>query len=322
MKIVEQKVSIIDQEPGTIGMKKHVERIARVAYRSEDRITEDSYERFLKMLYNRGHWATFNLGTVYLRIPKSALNVSNSRELWFFQKALDFEDKRMSWNRVKFDDSSACITTNYRVICQLMADDIMEKYWTEPTENHYHRITSDWITSRSIAQQVLRHKVFAPLMESTRYCNYSIAKFDGEVQFVYPMWAEDEWNKLLASGKYDYFWNINDYTANDKWTDLLGFSERVKRRDEFYKESEKEYLWEISDGMKPEDARDALGMGLKTEFCICGYVDDYTMEPDPETPEKAGFFYLRTADDAQRDVRVLALDLKNQFEKRGLDKLQ
>lgn len=70
MKIVKSSVSILPQQSGVDGLMKHVEKIGRLAYKSEDKITEDSWERFDNMLFSRGHWAVFNSGTVYLSIPE------------------------------------------------------------------------------------------------------------------------------------------------------------------------------------------------------------------------------------------------------------
>ena len=55
MKLINSSFEIIEQKPGLEGMWKHIEKCARTAYMSADSITEDSYKRFLKMLYDRGH---------------------------------------------------------------------------------------------------------------------------------------------------------------------------------------------------------------------------------------------------------------------------
>lgn len=36
---------------------RHIEKIGRICYQSQERITEDSAENFVKMLFRRGHWA-------------------------------------------------------------------------------------------------------------------------------------------------------------------------------------------------------------------------------------------------------------------------
>lgn len=321
--VIKSNVSILDQLPGIDGMKKHIERAARISYRSEGRITEDSYKKFIKcVLYDRGHWAAFNLGTVYLKITAHEVATNKTTEN-FYSKLTDFDDKRMSWNRVNFINDVYYITTNYRVICQLNAEKLMEKFWSEPTEHHYHRITSLWECSRGIAQQVLRHRVFSPLMESTRYVNFSLDKFTGYLSFTLPQWVYDVRENIIAKNPELSF--LNDLDGAELWDELVKVSELVSRRDRIYNMMEEEYNYETSDDcelkLKPEDARDVLGLGLSTSFYLCGYVEDYCYVPEETSPEKAGLFFLRTAPDAQRDVRILAEDLKNQFESRGLDLL-
>ena len=157
MKILKSSVEIVDQAPGIEGMKKHIERVGRIAYKSEGLITPDSYLRFVDMLYKRGHWAVFNLGTVYLKVPKAALTTD-------IQSLL-------SEPFTKYDEVGGFyyITTNYRVICQLGLEELMVKYWEEPCKNHYHRITSHWICSRSTSHQVVRHRALCIVGDSEVY---------------------------------------------------------------------------------------------------------------------------------------------------------
>ena len=54
MKIVNQSWNFIDEIDGQEILKK-LERIGRVSYKSEDKITEDSAAKFVKMLINSGH---------------------------------------------------------------------------------------------------------------------------------------------------------------------------------------------------------------------------------------------------------------------------
>ena len=45
MRIEKSKVEILEQEPGIIGMYRFIERAGRVAYKTEDKITEDSWQK-------------------------------------------------------------------------------------------------------------------------------------------------------------------------------------------------------------------------------------------------------------------------------------
>lgn len=55
MRLIKPTVELIEQEPGIEGLFKHMELCARTCYKSEDKIAEDSAERFVHMLINRGH---------------------------------------------------------------------------------------------------------------------------------------------------------------------------------------------------------------------------------------------------------------------------
>jgi thymidylate synthase (FAD) len=67
MKLIEPKVELIQQAPGLVGMYKHIEKCARTCYKSEDKITEDSYKKMYDNLVQRGHLAMLEHGTVYLK---------------------------------------------------------------------------------------------------------------------------------------------------------------------------------------------------------------------------------------------------------------
>ena len=54
MKIIQPSAQILFFVDG-IELLKHLEKIARVCYKSEDHITEDSYESFLKRILSSGH---------------------------------------------------------------------------------------------------------------------------------------------------------------------------------------------------------------------------------------------------------------------------
>lgn len=69
MKLIEPKAELILQQEGLEGVYKQIEIAGRTCYKSENRITEDSAEKFYKMLVNSGHYAMLEHGTIYLKIP-------------------------------------------------------------------------------------------------------------------------------------------------------------------------------------------------------------------------------------------------------------
>ena len=316
MKVIKSSVSILDQEPGVLGMYRHIERVGRVAYKSEDRITDDSWEKFVEMLYKKGHHAVFNLGTVYLMIPKQGN-----------ETIIESLKSTAPWTVWEEKNNLMLFTTNYRVICQLGYVNVMKNFWCEPTEDHYHRVTAHWTCSRSIATEILRHRILCPVMESTRYVLYSREKFGGELSFILPQWiyrTRDSIAKTVDSLTGKSMSYIKDLDGQELWNELCCLDRTVAARDNFWRAAEEEYMYEVNtdegEKLTAQEARDCLPLGLACDLFTTGYVKDWVYQnPNPEVnPEKAGFFYLRCAADAHPDIRVLATDLKNQFIKQEI----
>lgn len=322
MKIVKSSVSILPQEPGVDGLMKHVEKLGRIAYLSEDRMTEDSWEKFDKMLYNRGHWTVFNSGTVYLDVP---VNYGTEDLL------LELERTTSPYTKICYsDDNNHCyLTTNLRVIYQKKLEDFMNEYWCEPTEYHYHRVTSVWVCSRGIQTELVRHRIMSFVAESTRYVGYNKGRYGGELTYILPQWIYRVRNNIgntvdsLTGLPRNY---ILDLDGQDLWDHLTVYDRTVASRDRLWREIENEYLYETTtdegEKLKPEEARGGLCNDLKSVVGVTGYIEDFIKEPEEDTLENEGFFHLRCAKNAHLDMQILANDLKQQFIDTGLYNLK
>lgn len=296
MKVIKSDVEILEQQSGIIGMFKHVERVARTSYHSENLITEDSWKKFCDMLLKRGHWACFEHGTVYLKIPKVIMQV----------EAVYFRNNH--YTKFTEDSDYYYFTTNYRELlhfCQTYKKDpeyLLNNYWTEPDYNFPPRVTSKWVCSRGVSHELVRHRVMCYLQSSQRYIAYDIEKNGGEVTFIIPQWVY----KLRDDENLD---------GEELWTKLKQTNRTVEARDKFWKACEQEYIWERQSAedtkLKPEDARGVLCNDVMTEICVTSFLEDLDYTPGDDTTEKAGFFYLRTAPDAHPDFRVLAEKFKS-----------
>ena len=292
MKIIESSVGILKQEPGIEGLYKHMETVGRVSHKSEGKPGEDP-KLFLERIKNFGHWAVFDLGTVYLRFPGDYGSIDHSDIL--------HELLENQWTKDVFYHGFHHLTTTYRVILKLDAMELMEKLWCDPIPGiHKTRITSKWVCSRAIANELVRHRAFSFIQESTRFINYGREKFGSELTYIVPEWVEkyrtDEFKHL---------------SKPDLWENLRYKVPVISVRNKNWRNIEDEYIWETQDKhLLPGDARGCLPGDLKTEVYMCGYLDDYYQEPDKESPEKIGFFYLRDAPDAHPDIRILAHKLK------------
>jgi thymidylate synthase (FAD) len=65
MKLINPSVELIQQQPSLVGIYKHIEKCARTCYKSEDKITEDSYKKMYNNLVQRNHLAMLEHGTIY-----------------------------------------------------------------------------------------------------------------------------------------------------------------------------------------------------------------------------------------------------------------
>lgn len=314
MKVDKQKVWILDPEPGWEGMMRHIERCGRVSWKSEDRITEDSWKKFIKFLYNKGHWAVFNLGTAYLKVPVTYMP----------HKLVEFYKE--PWSRVIEKGGDLYITTNYRVLCQLGVEDWMEKFWCDPGEdfkNFFRRVTVGWYCSRAISEEILRHASLRPLKESTRYVNYEKSG-DQHIHYILPQYAyklrDDIASTIDPLTGEDRSW-IKDLDGEELWKTLTVESRWAASRDNFWEEAERQYFYELSDecNIPPEIARGVLPLDLACTFYTTGYLEDLFYMPPEDSPEKAGFFNLRCDKAAHRDLRPMADELKQMMILRGYE---
>ena len=308
MKIIKSSVNLLEQEPGIVGMFKHIEIIGRLSHKSEDKITDDSFIKFIDMVQKMGHWAVFDMGTVYLKFP-----IFNIKMIW---KLL----KHYPYSKLNIHNFNVYATTNYRIILQENLENEMINYWCDPTKYHSKRVTAHFICSRAISHELVRHASLRPMQESTRYCNYSNSKFDSEITYILPQWiykVRDEIGNTVDSLTGESRKWILKLDGQELWDTLCIYDRTVSSRNNRLKEAEEEYLWEISTDesyrLRPEDARGVLPHDLKTELYMCGYLEDWCKRP--KTKERTGFFYLRSDKSAHPDVRILSQELEELFKK-------
>lgn len=285
MKLIKQSFEFINQTDfSLVGIKKHIERCARVSYKSEDKITDTSYEKFVNMLESRGHDRPLEFGTVYL----SRTSQKEDNMEWLDKYAYN------PWSKFSFGNGSTRIngelrntvyvTTNYRVIKEHHWEDDLQ-YLCEPTEYHHKRYTVHMILDRGVMDEFRTHVGLSHLAESTRYVNYSKEKFGSEVTFIKPCWLDDE--KLKLYGPYHTV--IRDKSPESIFIANLNNVER-------------DYLDLIKLGWTPQQARSVLPLSIKSELISCGFKDSW------ET-----FFYRRDAPDAHPMAQEIAKPMHQKF---------
>ena len=67
MRLIDASYEIIEQEPNILGVYKQIEKAARTAYKSEDKITDGSAQKMVEQLCKSNHGACLEHGTIYLK---------------------------------------------------------------------------------------------------------------------------------------------------------------------------------------------------------------------------------------------------------------
>ena len=183
MKLCKPLFEIWEQSAGLEGVYKQIERVGRVCYKSEDKITEDSAKPFVDRMIKSGHGAMLEHGTVYLKITYKNTN--------FTTLCMFYGKNKYSVLNHSEDNKIYYITTNYRVLVENNhLSDL--KYLCEPSEFHEKRITVHFTADAGVMREFFRHRVFSMAQESTRYCNYLRDKFSNSITVIYPSWLKEE----------------------------------------------------------------------------------------------------------------------------------
>lgn len=298
MKLIKPSFEIWNQPAGLEGVYKQIERVGRVCYKSEDKITEDSAKPFIDRMIKSGHGAMLEHGTVYLKVPYGKMDDNGE----FENEGIMYSYHNNHYSIVKSgNDDNWYITTNYRVLVENdWLNDLM--YLCDgPTIFHEKRICVRFICDRGVSHEFVRHRVFSFAQESTRYCNYSKDKFGNELTFIIPCWLED--------------YNYKDNTYNQLFIDSLRFAEAHyldllkkwddKIPDKRYKTGFRNNPW------TPQQARAVLPNSLKTELVVTGFTSDWKH-----------FFRLRSriaeTGKPHPQAQELADPLMDEFVKRGI----
>jgi thymidylate synthase (FAD) len=150
---------------------------------------------------------------------------------------------------------------------------------TDAEKGVHWDITVKFTCDRGVSHEIVRHRTASFAQESTRYCNYGLGKFGGEITVVRPAkWIDIPEGELMNTDAYMYW-----YTGcND---------------------SEAHYFDMLNAGCTPQEARAVLNNSLKTEVIMTGNLNCWDH-----------FFHLRCAPDAHPDIQVVAKMVKAEID--------
>ena len=251
MKLIKQSFEFINQTDfSLVGIKKHIERCARVSYKSEDKITDTSYEKFVNMLEARGHDRPLEFGTVHLKMILPDFQ-------GFMNSLLTLGILNDIWIKSAYSVDVIYITTNYRYYLDIIKyiPNVKEYFTEEDNEYYPKRYTVHMILDRGVMDEFRTHVGLSHLAESTRYCNYSKDKFNNEVTFVIPSWC----NSLVEGSKQEY----SPFEINGNEVEFMNALQNAQNS----------YLSLLKMGWTPQQARSILALGIKSELISCGFED-------------------------------------------------
>lgn len=170
MKLIKQSFQFVNQKGFTLkDIYKHIEYCARISYKSQDKITDTSYEKFVNMLKSRGHDRPLEFGTVHLKMSNPQFDALQMLLI----KNKVYNDCWIKYNVIDTEKEGICyITTNYRYYMELCRYDRGVSEYLDFSDSPFYprRYTAHMILDRGVMDEFRTHVGLSHLAESTRYC--------------------------------------------------------------------------------------------------------------------------------------------------------
>lgn len=261
-----------------------IEKVGRICYKSTDKITEGSAEKFVASLVKSKHMAMLEHETLYFittedfmkGLFREAFELGNEH-LKFFNVTRDSKTRECVISgsfRSFYDLFERGIESDYYISkmqgilkkefplvfgeyelprkfeyvtdCILLSrTEFIFRYEDRPEVLSKHLThTFLFVCDRGVSHEFVRHRVCAFAQESTRYCNYSKDKFGGQITVIEPCFFEE------GSPTYGSWWSA-------------------------IMVSETAYFDLLKNGATPQEARSVLPNSLKTELVITATEEEW-----------------------------------------------
>lgn len=147
MKLIKPSFEILST---TGDIFKDIERVGRVCYKSEDKITDVSAIPFVNMIIGKNHTAMLEHGTIYLHFTgKNIPNIKGD----YFDNPYSVVKIYNDFLRDGIDNLHYYVTTNYRVLVENnWLNDL--QYQCEPTKFHEKRISVRFTCDRGVSHKL------------------------------------------------------------------------------------------------------------------------------------------------------------------------
>ncbi len=281
---------------------KKMEFCGRVCYKSDSKINDDSYVKFLRNIAKSGHTSVLEHERVCFELPSGFESASLATSLKFFSITNMSGKMFVSANVRAWLENVASDSVFYPHLKALYPFLFEDECGSADSsiklvdENYLSLVSSDerkaieyahiartfQITcSRACTHQIVRHRAFSFSQQSQRYCNFSGEKFGHSIDFIMPV-----------------FDDVKAFSDSEKSEIEAKFKESLER-------IEKDYF-DLVDNLKlrAEDARAILPNAAASIIVMTGRPCDWD-----------GFFKLRCDAHAQREIRDVAFAIRDLISK-------
>ena len=283
MKLIKQSYYIITEKD----TYKLIELAGRTAYKSEDKITDDSAEKFCQKIFNSKHWSVLEHSNIIFQINLNIYDAILSTNYNKFLTLTEYNGRYLVSGNIRawldfFDNLQytawwshnrdfcliySILSSRYPIFfinqdsypvirgdksCKLPRTIEFEELSSNERVCH-HRISVRFITPRSLSHEIVRHRTCSFTQESTRYCTYKTG-----CTYIIP-----EWTKEIVPGNYSYSQEYNVSNINE-----FNWFYAMLKLENIYKDL-------LTNGLKPQQARGILPNDLKTEIVVTANLIDW-----------------------------------------------
>ncbi|KPK00610.1 MAG: thymidylate synthase complementing protein ThyX [Desulfobacterales bacterium SG8_35] len=283
-----------------------IEACGRICYKSEDKITAESAEPFIRNIIKHGHNSVTEMAVLTLKVLYDAEAMAtpffNLMPKFLLVDKLDRKELLITGSVRAFRELYQANPTvkMVKAIAQFLGsrhplfyEDLLPerglikqegvRVEKVPLENvdgftadllakHRH-VAVLFVVNRAVTHEIVRHRPVSYLQESQRYCRYSQDKFGNEVTFIRPMFFQE------GSAEYSL------------WEKAMEDTEKI-------------YL-KLLETSSPQAARTVLPNSCKTELITFANLLEWFH-----------IFKLRTSKGAEPSMREVMIPLLHKFQKR------
>lgn len=307
-----------------------IEKIARVCYKSEGRMSETSYEDLINKLKFLKHTPMLEHHTCVMEVSEKLytdlikdkykfMNYSGSDNRYIISG--NITALMQAPRNVAMDYVLAFLNRKFPLLfsgCQfntpveestgyalhLMNSKEIE-YLPYTIRRDHATVTAFFLVDRGVSHEIVRHRPPSFGQESTRYCNYAHEKYEGDLQWILPVWMDRkfigtykfrETIDLMSNTRLATLYNTeNPEIIHSLAEDEIGFFQAIQS-------SENSYLRLRELGWVPQQARDVLCHSLKVEMYMTATLTEWEH-----------FFKMRVPTTAHCQMREVTIPLQTEF---------